>query len=372
MWESGFLGTLTAGSFATLAAILAKYLAMNLAHPFPRGQRPQHAHLARPDAEAGTGPGRGLERHRLGRLSAGHGAQSAQCGGNEAYPAGGPERCRGRPGPVHAGHRRQLCLQGGGGRPVRDCGAACHGSSAPKGLPALRHALFRPGRRLPGLRPERSIGVQLHHQNALGNACHAAVSGPGICRESGDTKERNRRKLRKVPKLKSRGNRALQTACADLLPALVFCHLQEHSSGRHLRQVLREAALSGNICPCPKKGALPTVPFRGDERARFRTMPAGCRSPAMAGTRHAPRQAPGIGRPVAIATPAHRRCSLHGRADCRQGGKQAKAHLGSAINSLPAWPPFYIFNRHKVQGMTGTPLSWFPYPNERAGAGGCD
>lgn len=100
-----------------------------------------------------------------------------------------------------------------------------------------------------------------------------------------------------------RGNRALQTACADLLPALVFCHLQEHSSGRHLRQSLREAALPGNICPSPKKGALPTVPFRGDERARFRTMPAGCRSPAMAGTRHAPRQAPGIGRPVAIATP---------------------------------------------------------------------
>lgn len=99
-----------------------------------------------------------------------------------------------------------------------------------------------------------------------------------------------------------RGNRALQTACADLLPALVFYHLQEHSSGRHLRQSLREAALPGNIWP-PKKGALPTVPFRGDERARFRTMPAGCRSPAMAGTRHAPRQAPGIGRPVAIATP---------------------------------------------------------------------
>lgn len=70
-------------------------------------------------------------------------------------------------------------------------------------------------------------------------------------------------KLRKVPKLKSRGNRALQTACADLLPALVFFHLQEHSSGRHLRQSLREEYFAREHMPLPQKGGIANSSFPG-------------------------------------------------------------------------------------------------------------
>lgn len=60
-----------------------------------------------------------------------------------------------------------------------------------------------------------------------------------------------------------RGNRALQTACADLLPALVFCHLQKHSSGRHLRQSLREAAFAREHMPLPQKGGIANSSFPG-------------------------------------------------------------------------------------------------------------
>lgn len=84
--------------------------------------------------------------------------------------------------------------------------------------------------------------------------------------------------------------------CARLLPPPGAQLRQTSASGTERR------VLCQGTCGSPKR-ALPKVPFRGDERARFRTMPAGCRSPAMAGTSHAPRQAPGIGRPVAIDTP---------------------------------------------------------------------
>lgn len=84
--------------------------------------------------------------------------------------------------------------------------------------------------------------------------------------------------------------------CARLLPPPGAQLRQTSASGTERR------VLCQGTCGSPKR-ALPKVPFRGNERARFRTMPAGCRSPAMAGTSHAPRQAPGIGRPVAIDTP---------------------------------------------------------------------
>ena len=43
-----------------------------------------------------------------------------------------------------------------------------------------------------------------------------------------------------MPPLESRGNRPLKMTFEDQLRALVFYHLEEHSSGQHLLQVLKE------------------------------------------------------------------------------------------------------------------------------------
>ncbi len=46
--------------------------------------------------------------------------------------------------------------------------------------------------------------------------------------------------LRSITFLKSRGNRPLQMEFEDQLNALIYFHLEEHTSGRHLLQVLEE------------------------------------------------------------------------------------------------------------------------------------
>ena len=50
--------------------------------------------------------------------------------------------------------------------------------------------------------------------------------------------------LADLPKLTSRGNRPLQMEFEDQLHALIFFHLQEHTSGRHLLQSLEEDAFA--------------------------------------------------------------------------------------------------------------------------------
>jgi hypothetical protein len=56
--------------------------------------------------------------------------------------------------------------------------------------------------------------------------------------------------LANVPKLLSRGNRSLQMNFEDQLNALIFFHLEEHTSGRHLVQTLQEDDFArNNIAP---------------------------------------------------------------------------------------------------------------------------
>ena len=46
--------------------------------------------------------------------------------------------------------------------------------------------------------------------------------------------------LDRVTPLQARGNRNLKMTFEDQLNALIFFHLEEHQSGRHLLQVLNE------------------------------------------------------------------------------------------------------------------------------------
>ena len=56
--------------------------------------------------------------------------------------------------------------------------------------------------------------------------------------------------LPNTPLLESQGNRPLQMTFEDQLNALIFFHLEEHTSARHLVQVLREDDFaSKNIAP---------------------------------------------------------------------------------------------------------------------------
>ena len=56
-----------------------------------------------------------------------------------------------------------------------------------------------------------------------------------------------------APLLKSRGDRPLQMEFEDQLKALIFYHPEEHSSGRHLIQVLKEDSFAREHI-APKNG----------------------------------------------------------------------------------------------------------------------
>ena len=56
--------------------------------------------------------------------------------------------------------------------------------------------------------------------------------------------------LKQVPALQSRGNRPLQMTFEDQLKILTYYHLEEHSSGRHLLQVLKQESFAAtHIAP---------------------------------------------------------------------------------------------------------------------------
>ncbi len=56
-----------------------------------------------------------------------------------------------------------------------------------------------------------------------------------------------RKLLKKIRKLKSRGNRPLQMDFEEMLDALIYFHLEEHESGRHLVQALEEDTFAREV-----------------------------------------------------------------------------------------------------------------------------
>ena len=55
-----------------------------------------------------------------------------------------------------------------------------------------------------------------------------------------------------MPPLEARGNRPLQMNFEHQLKSLVFFHLEEHTSGRHLLQVLEEDDFARNVIAPPE------------------------------------------------------------------------------------------------------------------------
>lgn len=138
-----------------------------------------------------------------------------------------------------------------------------------------------------------------------------------------------------APPLESRCNRPLQMDFEHQLNALIFFHLEEHTSGRHLIQTLQEDDYArNNIAPprgIQKSSFFEAMQERGLEQFTFVFQELQKQASAFL-----PRKFPELGELVAIdGSLIDAVLSMHW-ADYRDGAKKAKTHIGFDINrSIP-------------------------------------
>ncbi len=135
----------------------------------------------------------------------------------------------------------------------------------------------------------------------------------------------------RIPVLESRGDRPLQMNFEDQLNALIFFHLEEHVSARHLLQVLKDDDFAReNIAPADgigKSSFSEAINNRGLEQLQFVFEKL---------TREAsnilPRQHVDLGELVAFDGSLIDAVLSMTWADYRKGSKKAKIHLGFNLN----------------------------------------
>lgn len=137
--------------------------------------------------------------------------------------------------------------------------------------------------------------------------------------------------LEKAPQLESRCNRPLQMDFNDQLNALIFFHLEEHTSGRHLIQNLKEDDFAREHI-APEKGISKSSFFeamndRGLEQFLyvFNALQEQARTVL-------PQKFPELGQLVAIDGSLIDSVLSMTWADYRGGAKKAKTHIGFDIN----------------------------------------
>ena len=139
-----------------------------------------------------------------------------------------------------------------------------------------------------------------------------------------------------APALEARGDRPLQMSFEEQLKALIFFHLEEHTSGRHLLQVLEEDEFA--IAQIAPKGGIKKSAFfeainsRGLEQLRFVFEKLQAKASHLLPDTH-----PELGDLVAIdGSLIDAVLSMHW-ADYRAGAKKAKVHTGFDLNrSIPS------------------------------------
>jgi hypothetical protein len=131
--------------------------------------------------------------------------------------------------------------------------------------------------------------------------------------------------------LESRGNRPLKMTFEDQLKALIFFHLEEHTSGQHLLQVLEEDDFARDAI-APKEGIKKSsfaeaINSRGLEQLAhiYRNL----QSQAVGVL---PKEHPELGDLMGIDGSLIDACLSMHWADYRKGSKKAKVHLGFDIN----------------------------------------
>lgn len=138
-----------------------------------------------------------------------------------------------------------------------------------------------------------------------------------------------------VPVLESRGDRPLQMTFEDQLKALIFFHLEEHTSGRHLIQVLKEEDFAReNIAP--KAGIKKSSFFEAINNRGLEQLKAVFEKLSREAAKVLPDQHPDLGELVALDGSLIDAVLSMTWADYRKGSKKAKVHIGFDLNrSLP-------------------------------------
>ena len=139
-----------------------------------------------------------------------------------------------------------------------------------------------------------------------------------------------------VPPLKAKGNRELQMDFEHQLKALIFYHLEEHSSGRHLLQVLKEDDFAKNKIAPPegikKSSFFEAINNRGLEQLTYILQCLQGQASQLLPTEYA-----SFGELISIDGSLIDAVSSMYWADYRDGSKKVKAHFGFDINhSIPS------------------------------------
>ena len=139
-----------------------------------------------------------------------------------------------------------------------------------------------------------------------------------------------RKLMKKIKKLKSRGNRPLQMDFEEMLDALIYFHLEEHESGRHLVQALEEDTFAREVIApsgIKKSSFFEAINSRGLEQLLevFEGLSKDAKKilPSAHGE---------FGELVAIDGSLIDSVLSMEWADYRNGAKKAKAHIGFDIN----------------------------------------
>lgn len=134
-----------------------------------------------------------------------------------------------------------------------------------------------------------------------------------------------------LPKLTSRGNRPLQMEFEDQLHALIFFHLQEHTSGRHLLQSLEEDAFAREHI-APKRGIAKSAFFEAMNERGLEQFLLVFEALQRQATQVLPDKHPELGSLVAVDGSLIDAVLSMEWADYRKGAKKAKTHIGFDLN----------------------------------------
>jgi hypothetical protein len=138
-----------------------------------------------------------------------------------------------------------------------------------------------------------------------------------------------------MPPLEARGHRPLKMTFDDQLKALIFFHLEEHVSGQHLLQVLKDDDFARNhIAPeegIKKSSFAEAINSRGLEQLAHVYQNLQTNAVAVLPKEHAD-----LGDLIGIDGSLIDACLSMHWADYRKGSKKAKVHLGFDLNrSIP-------------------------------------
>ena len=134
-----------------------------------------------------------------------------------------------------------------------------------------------------------------------------------------------------ISQLKAKGNRPLQMEFEDQLNALIYFHLEEHTSGRHLLQVLEEDEFARSSV-APKAGIKKSSFFEAiNKRGLGQLMEVFTALQAYAG-KILPLEFAHLGDLVSIDGSLIDAVLSMQWADYRDGSKKAKTHIGFDIN----------------------------------------